>query len=237
MPTDSAGPGAVVVLGFIGMALLLVGAWWFGRLREKRLRAFAAQIGWTYVGTDPTLRDRWQGTPFGTGSGRRASEVLVGRYGGRPAVSFAYRYTTGSGDDRQTHTFHVVALSLPVWLPGLQLTPQGLGARIVTALGGQDIELESADFNKAWRVEARDAKFASDVLHPRTMERLLRADARGLSLRLEGGDVLCWEPGAPDLDSLAARLGVMAALADGIPRFVWLDNGYDPAHLNPQGES
>jgi len=237
MPADSGGPGAIVVLGAIGMVALMVAAWWFGRQREKRLREFAAQIGWTYVGTDPTLRDRWKGAPFGTGSSRRVSEVLVGAYTGRPAVSFRYQYTTGSGDDRQTHSFHVVALSLPVWLPGLQLTPQGLGARIATAFGGQDIELESADFNDAWRVEARDAKFASDVLHPRTMERLLRADARGLSLRLEGGDVLCWEAGSPDLDGLAARLGVMSALADGIPRFVWLDNGYDPAHLNPQGES
>lgn len=237
MPSESSGSGAVVVLGIVGMVLVMVAAWWFGQQREKRLRAFAAQIGWTYVGTDPTLRDRWKGTPFGTGSGRRVSEVLVGRYADRPAVSFAYRYTTGSGDDRQTHTFHVVALSLPAWLPGLQLTPQGLGARIVTALGGQDIELESEDFNRAWRVEARDAKFASDVLHPRTMERLLRADARGLNLRLEGGDVLCWDAGSPDLDTLAARLGVMAALADGVPRFVWLDNGYDPAHLNPQGET
>jgi hypothetical protein len=237
MPSESAGPGVVVVLGMLGVALLVVGAWWFARQREKRLREFAAQIGWRYVGTDPNLRDRWKGMPFGTGSSRRVSEVLVGTYAGRPAVSFQYRYTTGSGDDRQTHTFHVIALSLPVWLPGLQLTPQGLGARLAMAFGGQDIELESADFNKAWRVEARDAKFASDVLHPRTMERLLRADARGLSLRLEGGDVLCWEAGSHDIDVLAARLGVMSALADGIPRFVWLDNGYDPAHLNPQGET
>lgn len=225
--------GVTGVLMVLGMITLVVGgalaAWWYTTQRAKALAAWAATIGWTYLGTDPSLATRWQGAPFGIGGSRRVSELITGTYGGAPATSFTYRYTTGSGKNRQVHVFHVVSLGLPTWLPGLQLTPQGVGARIVTALGGQDLEFESEDFNRQWRVEARDEKYAHDVLHPRTLERLVRPDARGLSLRLAGTDVISWAPGATDPETLAGRLGVMRALVDGIPRFVWLDNGYDPS--------
>ncbi|MCV2395358.1 hypothetical protein OEB99_13660 [Actinotalea sp. M2MS4P-6] len=222
-------------LAFALMVVLVLGSlafgWWYSLQRQKALQQWAARNGWTYYGTDQSLVSRWRGTPFGHGSSRRVSELVVGRWGGLPAMSFAYRYTTGSGKNRTTHHYWVCAVSMPTWLPTLQLTPQGFGARIVTALGGQDIEFESEDFNRAWRVEARDAKFAHDILHPRMLERLVRGDARGLSLRMEGADVLCWSQELPDLDRLAARLGVMRAMVDGVPRYVWLDHGYDPEQI------
>lgn len=228
MIDSSAGLLAVVVLLF-AFPLIAVAGWVAHERRVKALQTWAAQTGWTYVGTDPSLVDRWRGVPFGVGTSRRVSELVVGRFGPYPAMSFAYRYTTGSGKDRHTYVFHVVALTMPAWLPGLQLTPQGLGARLVTAFGGQDLEFESADFNQRWRVEARDARFAHDVLHPRILERLVRPDATGLNLRLVDTEVLCWAPGSPDLSTLARRLGVMRAIVDGIPRHVWLDHGdYDP---------
>ena len=125
-------------------------------------------------------------------------------------------------------SFHVVAVPLPAYLPTLELTAEGVGAKLAKAFGGQDIEFESEDFNRAWRVEAGDAKFAHDVVHPRLMERLLRADARGVSLRVEGTDLLSWSSGSQQLDAIAGRLQVMCALVDAIPRFVWQDHGYDP---------
>ncbi|MDO8105928.1 hypothetical protein Q6348_01810 [Isoptericola sp. b441] len=219
----------VLLVAVVGAGAVF--GWWYGRQREKATRAWAARIGWTYYGTDPGLPARWQRAPFGEGRSRRVGELIAGAYGERPASSFAYRYTTGSGKNRRTHTYWVVTMGMPTWLPGLQLTHQGLGARIVTTFGGQDLEFESEDFNAAWRVEARDAKFAHDVLHPRTLERLVRPDAVGLNLRIEGSDLLCWSQGLPDTAALASRLGVMRALIDGIPRYVWLDHGYDPASI------
>lgn len=208
-----------------------VGSWWYARKRGEELRRFVATIGWSHVGSDPSLASRWRGAPFGRGHSPRVSEVIAGSYGGRSAVSFAYRFTTGSGKERQTHQFHVVAMAMPAWLPSVQLTPQGLGARIATAFGGEDLTFESDEFNRRWRVEARDPRFAHDVLHPRTLERLIRPDASGLSLRIEGSDVLSWTPGLPDVETLAARLGVMRALVDGVPRHVWLDHGFDPSRI------
>jgi hypothetical protein len=60
------------------------------------------------------------------------------------------------------------------------------------------------------------------------MERLLRGDARGESLRIEGASILSWAPGTTDTTTLGRRLGVLAAVAGAIPRHVWQDHGYDP---------
>jgi hypothetical protein len=216
--------GVVVVLVLGGLVL----TWWYQRKRIAALQAWASRIGWTYVGADSSLLGRWRGQPFGIGHSRRVSELVTGPFGPFPASSFRYRYTTGSGKNQTTHSYHVMTMSLPTFLPTLELTPEGIGARIAKVFGAEDLQFESEEFNKLWRVEARDLKFASDVLHPRALERLCRPDAAGMSLRIEGTDVLCWEIGSPDVDRIAARLGVLRALVDSIPRFVWLDHGYDP---------
>lgn len=223
------GDVSVLPLFVVFVVVMLVGSFLYQRHREKLLRTWAASVGWTYVGADPSLVTRWSGEPFGRGSSRKTSEVVTGLYRGRPAVSFAYRDTTGSGKNRSVHTFHVVATTLPAFLPTLELTPDGLGARIAKAFGGQDLEVESEAFNQVWRVEAADPKFAHDVVHPRLMERLLRPDARGMSLRVEGTDILSWRPGASNLDTVASRLDVLGAVVDAVPPFVWQDHGYDPA--------
>lgn len=227
--TGSGLDGLAIVLMLLAVPLIAAAGFWHHARRQKALATWAAQVGWTYLGTDPSLVDRWRGAPFGMGHSRRVSELAVGPFGSYRAMSFAYRYTTGSGKNRTTHVFHVATLAMPAWLPGVELTPQGLGARILTALGRQDLEFESEDFNQRWRVEARDPRFAHAVLHPRMLERLVRPDAVGLSLRLAGSDVVCWSPGLPDMATMARRLGVMRAIVDGIPRHVWLDHGdYDP---------
>jgi hypothetical protein len=216
------------VLLLLSVPVVLGGMLWYAYRRHQAIARWAASTGWTLVGTDRSLVDRWRGAPFGVGHSKGVSELLVGRFGGYGARSFAYRYTTGSGKNQSTSTFHVLTVTLPAYLPTLELTPDGLGARLAKVVGGQDISFESTTFNDAWRVEAPMPKFAHDVLHPRLMERLLQPDARGLSIRIEGTDILCWSRGAPHLDDIAPRLQVLTAIADAVPRFVWLDHGYDP---------
>lgn len=224
---DPGGLGPIWIFGLV--PLVLVGSWLYQRHREKVCRAWAAATGWTYVGSDQSLVHRWRGKPFHLGHSRRASEVVRGTYRGRAATSFTYRYTTGSGKNRHTVSHHVVALALPAALPTVQLTHDGVGARIAKAFGGQDIRFESEAFNERWRVESSDAKAAHDLVHPRLMERLLAPDAQGVDLRVEGASVLCWASGGQDLDQVARYLGVLTAVVEHVPRFVWLDHGYDPA--------
>lgn len=221
--------------GTVGVTMVLLavlgplGARYF---RTKELRTVARSIGWEYVGSDRTL-PRWRGHPFGIGGSRRVSEVMTGVHQGRPALAFRYSYRASPGRNRATSAYHVVVLALPAALPDLELTPESLGARIATTLGGADVQFESEDFNGAWRVRAEDANVAHDVVHPRLMERLLRDDVRGLSLRIEGSDLLCWAPGGARWGALASRLEVLDAVADAIPQHVWVDHGHDAGAADP----
>jgi hypothetical protein len=206
------------------------GGWLFWRgeqQRRARYLGFAAERGWTYTPRDDSWVHRFAGEPFGRGSNRRASHVLRGPYEGREAVVFDYRYVTRSGSGQhqttQTHRFTVCTLRLPAPLPRLELTGENVLTRLAGALGRDDVELESEDFNRRYRVTADDRRFAYDVLHPRTMEQLLALPT--LNLRLSGADALLWDRGATALEELPDRLAVLSRFVDGIPGYVWSDRG------------
>lgn len=221
--------GVLLVLGLLVAIGLLVAGFWMQKKRHERFFAWAVRNGWTYSHSEQALVDISRGQPFAVGSARRATEVLRGTYDTRPAISFTYQWTTGSGKNRTTHQAHVVAVALPTYLPTVEVTPEGLGAKLVKLLGGRDLQFESEAFNKAYRVAASDARVGHAILHPRLMERLLRGDALGNAWRIDGTWILSWENGSTDLDRLASRLGLLTAVIRSIPRHVWLDHGYDPA--------
>ena len=210
---------------------------WLRVQRRGRLRAWAQTTGWRYAERD----DRWttisSSHPFGQGRDHRAADVVQGLFEHLDALAFDYRWTTGQGKNRQVHHAHVVALRLPAYLPTVQVTPEGLGTVLAHLVGAQDMQFESADFNRAYRVTAGDLRTATDVINPRLMERLLRSDARHVSWRIEGTWILSWQAGGWDLDSLATRLGVLAAVVRAIPRHVWQDHGYDPLTDSTPGEA
>lgn len=225
----------VLVVGLVvggGVALAL----WVAHRRHQERVAWATARGWRLRARRRDLERRWRGRPFAVGHSRRATSVLTGTYAGRPATSFQYQCTVGSGKNQQRRVFHVVAVRLPTSLPTLELTPEGLATRIATALGGQDIDFESEEFNRAWRVQSRDPRFAHAVVHPRLMERLLQPDA-STPVRIEGADVLTWSPGPQRVELIEPRLAVLTAVADAIPRFVWQQNGYDPLNRQSGGPS
>lgn len=217
------------VLALVAGVALLVGSIWLQHKRHERFRAWALRNGWTYAESERELTDISQGQPFGQGSARRATEVLRGPFESMPALSFTYAWTTGSGKNRSTHRAHVVGLVLPTYLPTVEVTPEGIGALLAKLVGAQDIQFESDDFNRAFRVAASDARTGHAIVHPRLMERLLRPDARTAAWRIDGTWILSWETGTTDLDRLAPRLGLLSSIVRSIPRHVWQDHGYDPA--------
>ena len=120
------------------------------------------------------------------------------------------------------------AASAPVgYLLGLptRMPRPAMGAAAAIGLD-PDIELESEDFNRRYRVSARQPKFASDVLTPRTMQALLARPAT--AMRIDGNVLIGWESGQLEPVGLLSRLATLHALVDGIPGFVWKDHGYDP---------
>lgn len=217
---------ALVLGAIVVMAALAWFAWKKEQARKAALQAYATAQGWTYVADDRSQVDR-EGTPFQHGSSRRARNVLSGELGGRPFTAFDYSYVTesGSGKDRRrtTHRFTVLCLRLPSALPTLSVTQENVLHKIGGALGFADIELESEDFNRRFRVTSSDRKFAYDVLHARTMGALLQQPE--VDMRVQGNEIITWRGGRLEAEALAAQSAPPAVLVDGIPDFVWADHG------------
>ena len=226
-------PGWLIVV----VALAVVGAvaylrWRAEQQRRQALASFALSKGWSYAASNPRLVDAWQGTPFGQGDHRRTANVITGETSGLPLTAFDYSYQTHSSDSKgnrstQTHRYTICALRLPAYLPGLEVTTDNVLRRLGDALGfGDDVELESEDFNRRFRVSARDRKFATDVLNPRTMELLLAR--RPLRWRITGADILSWDDGQLTPTRLLEVSSTLAAVVAGVPSFVWRDAGLQP---------
>jgi hypothetical protein len=220
---------------FVLLALVIGGLvayyqWQREQKRRSLLVEWAAANNWTFLARDDQWCSRWQGTPFNDGDHRRACNVLTGQWKGKPFATFDYTFQTHSsngkgGQTTTTHHYAVSAVQLPTYLPRLQVTPENMLTRLGNAVGLTDIELESEDFNRAFRVHANDPKFASDVLTPRTMQLLLGRPH--FSWRIEGADILCWEQGEQEPAEVTARVATMLDVVAGIPSFVWHDNGLD----------
>jgi hypothetical protein len=217
----------LLLLGFVALAGLSF--WWSWTQAKKRrelFSSFARSQGWRWVARDDSWTARFREAPFGDGDDRKALNVLDGQFRGRPMVAFDYSYETHSTDSRgnrstTTHRYAICALSLPAALPSFELTPEGFLGRVGTMLGMQDIELESEDFNRRFRVQCDDPKLAYDLLPARTMQALLARPA--LHVRLWGADALCWENGTHSPSELLARLDTLSTLLDGVPSYVWSD--------------
>src|SRR4051794_11782698 len=181
------------------------------------MHAFAVSRGWTYAQEVPQLVDRFTGPPFGLGFGRRAYNVLFGQHDGRDLVSFDYEYETKTFDGKQTevHRFSVLAVRTGVQMPPLSVDPEGFMDRFVGRITGEDIDLESDDFNRAFQVRCPDRRFASDVLHPRMMELLIRY--RQLGWRFESDSLLVVAEGLHSPAQIEATIEVMDGITDLVP--------------------
>jgi hypothetical protein len=214
--------GGVVLVGLVAYV-----SYRADQRRRALLQGFALSQGWTYVAADDSWCGRFEGDPFGEGDHRRVRNVLLGRHRDRDLVAFDYSFQTHSSDSKgnrstTTHRYAVCGLRLPAFLPTLELAPESVLTRFAGAIGFSDVELESEDFNRHYRVRAGDTKFAYDVLNPRTMAALVARPA--LHLRVAGADALCWESGRLEPAELLERLSTLDLLVDGIPSFVWSDH-------------
>jgi hypothetical protein len=226
----------VALLLFLAIPLVGYGIYWSWKKEQERragLHAFALSKGWRYARDDPyDLPDRWSVRPFHQGHSRVAYNVIEGTDAAWPFLSFDYKYeetSTDSDGDSTTTTYHhtVTALRLPTVLPGLTIGGENLLTRLGGALGMDDIELESEDFNRRFRIRSGSPKFAHDVLHPRTMEHLLRVSDCP-AIEFAGSEVLAVTKGRSSPTLVLGHLAVLRGVVEGIPSFVWKDHGFDP---------
>ena len=179
----------VLVAAFL-LAAVILGAR-AARQRREALAALARRLGLSYQAqTDHALAGRFGFlNALAQGSNRYAFNLLSGAYQGHEVLVFDYHYETHTTDakgHRQTHHhyFSFFILLLPRSFPELRILREGWLSKLAQALGYADIDLESAEFSRAFCVRSKDRKFAYDVCHPQMMEYLLAN--RDLSIEIEG---------------------------------------------------
>lgn len=216
------------LLHLLGLLPRVVTAWVHRRIerrRGRRLQALSAANGWTYATDASHLLAGRRGTPFSLRLTRRASHLVTGTTGDREFAAFQIDHGELPGDV-QRDLVTVTMVSLPTALPDLEITAQGLGTRVATMLGAQNIRFESEEFNQRWRVEAAEPRVGHAIVHPRFIELLMAGPPD--PVRFEGTDLWTWHSGPFEPTALRARLARLEQLAALVPRHVWQDHGHDP---------
>ncbi|WP_078306986.1 MULTISPECIES: DUF3137 domain-containing protein [unclassified Mycobacterium] len=219
----------LMVSGIALFVLVFAGMWFLSsRMRKKRiaiLTAWARAHGWTYTADDQSLLGLSDGAPFGQGHSRTVQDAFNGTIDGHGFVSFQYSYqvTTSNGERSSTTTyeFMVTCIATPPSSHCLEIKPEGVLSGFFGALGFSDLELESDEFNKRFKVKASPERFAYDVLNPRAMERMLADQKYSQPLRFENGRLLTWRTGKLDERKIADDVKYLIEALEPIPAYAW----------------
>jgi hypothetical protein len=185
---------------------------------------FYGHPDWRFAPDGTEVLDRY---PVTTGGyGHEVTDPITGLRDGIRMDAFTHEwktdrtetYTDSRGQLRtRTVTDHhsepVCGFLLPFDLPGLSVNGRRLGHKVA---------FESEAFNRAFTVRTDDPKFASDVIHPRTMEWLLATTTRGWTVQQR---VVVFEVEKHDQLLVDACEATLRGWLGRIPRFVWADHG------------
>ncbi len=198
----------------------MIASWLVAQRRRKALAAWAAGHGLTFdPAADYGLENEFPDFGcFRRGSGRRAYNRMAGTWGGRAFLACDYRYTTGSGKNRQTHVFSAVILRSPVPLRPLYVRPEGLFDKVAAFFGAEDINFESAEFSRRFFVKSPDRKWAYDVIHPRTIEFLLASPV--FTIQFSPTDALAFRDAQFNPETFEAAANVLAGVLDRMPEYL-----------------
>lgn len=182
--------GLFVLVGIAVIILALVSS----AKRRTALTQFAQANGFLFfpetfrvdgwLGSDPLPGEfDWYGGlqgfhPFGQGHSRKIVNPMIGQRDGYHWVLFDYSYTTGSGKSQSTHSYGVALAFVPYSFPRISIGPENFFTRLGNSIGFSDIQFESEQFNREYRVTCDDRKRAYDIVHPQMIEFFLATERR-----------------------------------------------------------
>ena len=183
---------------------------------------FYGHPDWQLIGRDDALIAKYDLTT--AGFGHTTEKVIRGNNDGLPIKAFVHRwktqrtetYTDSDGHTQtrtvtEDHSEILTAITMPFSFP---LISVGGG------WGGKKIRFESEEFNDRFTVRTNDPKFASDVIHPRTMEFLTAVEPPGF--RVEG-DVMRFQVDKHDTQLIGFCADFAHEFFSRVPSFVWKD--------------
>ena len=218
----------------VAIILIVAIAIYLGHLAAKKRREALARLasgcGLVYSMGDPFGLPGKLGHigTFSKGHDREAKNVIHGTYREREMTLFDYKYTTtetstdskGRTTTREVdHWFSALVTPLTLSFPRLLIRPEGFFDKIGDFLGFDDIDFESDEFSRKFRVTSENRKFAYDVCHVRTMAWLL--ENRGWHIELVGGYLVLTRGGRWKPERFRAALDFTVAFFERIPDFVW----------------
>lgn len=188
---------------------------------------FFGRPDWAFVGTDDSLIGRYGLTT--AGSHHRTEKVVHSLNDGLPMEAFVHRWQTThteTSTDSQGHTTtrtvtdhhseNVMGVWMPFTLPTLSING---------GWGGRKVKFELEEFNDRFTVRCNSPKFASDVIHPRTIEFLMATGAP--DFRMEG-QLIRYTPSIHDSLLVGQLADFPHEFLGRIPSFVWRDLGINP---------
>lgn len=203
--------------------------WQAKQKRREDIHAWAYKNGFTFTAEDAVgLPERFDFALFGRGEDRGCENVLVGQWKGLPVMEADYWYYTESHDSKGNTTrdydrFSVVICDIEAFLPRVQIERENVLTRLADALGMDDIDFESDDFNRRFNVKASDREFAFKLVDARMMHWLLGVSDKAC-VEVFGSNVLVW-CGRLKPERLPALFDSAKDFVDHIPRLVWNEYG------------
>ena len=218
--------GIAVVIVVAGAAV--VGGYLISRQITQRRRAaliaVASSLGFRYAPDDPFDTVDLPFALFRRGDGRGVENVLWGVAGNLAVRLCDYWYYDESTDSkggrhRSYHRFSCATTSIAAYVPGITVGRENVLTRLGGALGFDDIEFESEEFNRAFRVKSEDRKFAFDLIDARMMAFLLDASS-GCTFEVVGSDLLCATRRVRPAE-LPSLVQVLQSFHAHVPNVVW----------------
>jgi hypothetical protein len=231
------------VVGVVLAALLVGGRWYADRRRDRRKSEALQQL----VRRDPRLRptvmpcgltpDELAGAFAATPRGDRRSGVRYGVDGPLQVQIAGHEHqlecgafqwwseertrTTGKNTSRTRHEERrtmVALVRLPTTVPTrIRISPESLLGKVGVTRGGE--QLESAEFNRRFRVEGGDRTLTVQLLDA-DLQHLLLEGFRGRTVELRGDFlVLGGDPSHRDA-SLIGAVGALPAIRQDMQRLV-----------------
>lgn len=184
---------------------------------SRDLARLAADRGWRFTPRDDRFLRRFDAYPFARGGRLRpALDLVTGTHRGRTFSCFQFApprsLPPGDGSAEIDHA-RVVAVSLPVPVPGMLVTPARAAPRWT-----REYTVGDDAFDRTFAVGTEDVAFAERVLTEPVRRWLLDNPPVG-SVRFGGTDVVAWHADRGGFDARAAESAVnhLCDLLDRIP--------------------
>jgi hypothetical protein len=196
--------------------------------RRQDLFLWATERGFEYSQQDPHGLVGLDFHLFSLGDGRGCENVLTGTWEGMPVRLADYWYydtdhDSQGGSSRDYSHFSIMVTTLDATLPHVRIGHENPLSRLFDKLGFDDVQFESEQVNRRFRIHADDRQFAYKLVDARMMEWLLAT--AGPHCYEVNGQWLLVHTKRLSPAQLTTLLHAGKGFIEKIPRLVWADYG------------